>query len=801
VYTQCPECQVAFRITAQVLQKARGRVRCGGCGSAFSAIDHLSEQLPGSASNPSPDAEQARGTNGTPDDDADKSKALLASLAGLAGDEQVRIEDTGIEWRVLDNDDVAEDQQDPGVKIAQPPSDDAASVGNRESGAQESLDLQSAPADRLPHAERRYDDNTPLPDDFDDDEDLAYRQSQIALQRRAGDQKQIETEFDSQQIDLDIGDEEGWAELLDDEQVSAEVEIDLSDELAAAEAQQIADDSALLPELAAEVAEDLTQGNGAAAAAISMGVEEELAAIHSELTQGAAAASGGTQASLPADIDTQFNTQAEAMGLDITRNEELKTDNDRAGLPGPDRDENSNEPALEEQSIGEAGKLADTSIAELELELDGTEGDEADDTSIAVIGDDGDAPTNEDDVRSPNQDGNERPDEDDTAFAGLDDDGDAPTSEDDLQPPDQDGNVLPDEDEVAPSDEDDVAASDEDDLSPLEEASIVDKLRESTGEFQKQIEAAQRALESGDIDSNDESAEIAVDETPEKADEDELADLTPPSGAEDLPGDDEAAGSDDESLRESDAREKLSQTMIQAGIDPSALDSDNVETIVMEGDFVRGSLFKEQPTEESEPITRFDDPEFLADTYMLNKGKVRGGRRKSDPAGIGIIAGIIVLSLVLVAQYMHASRDSLATYGAFNQTIGPVYRALGKPVTPEWDVKGWQFETTNGSTDENQQLLTIFSRIRNASDQALPYPLVHVSLTDRWEEIIGSKVLEPGEYLAGDLDPRKAVAPGDKFTAVIAVESPSVDATGFKLNVCYRVSPGRVRCATEDFKE
>jgi len=79
--------------------------------------------------------------------------------------------------------------------------------------------------------------------------------------------------------------------------------------------------------------------------------------------------------------------------------------------------------------------------------------------------------------------------------------------------------------------------------------------------------------------------------------------------------------------------------------------------------------------------------------------------------------------------------------------------------------------------------------------------LVHVSLTDRWEEIIGSRVLEPNEYLAGDLDPSTPVAAGDKFTAVISINSPSADATGFKLNVCYRVGPGRVRCATEDFKD
>jgi hypothetical protein len=166
-----------------------------------------------------------------------------------------------------------------------------------------------------------------------------------------------------------------------------------------------------------------------------------------------------------------------------------------------------------------------------------------------------------------------------------------------------------------------------------------------------------------------------------------------------------------------------------------------------------------------------------------------------------VIASVALLGLLLVGQIMHQARQSLATYGAFNHTIGPIYRALGKPVTPDWDIKGWQFEATNGSVDEREELLTIYSRIANKSSQSLPYPLVHVSLTDRWEEIIGSRVLEPNEYLAGDLDPRKPVPFGENFTAVITIASPSAKATGFKLNVCYRVEQGRVRCATGDFKD
>jgi hypothetical protein len=44
------------------------------------------------------------------------------------------------------------------------------------------------------------------------------------------------------------------------------------------------------------------------------------------------------------------------------------------------------------------------------------------------------------------------------------------------------------------------------------------------------------------------------------------------------------------------------------------------------------------------------------------------------------------------------------------------------------------------------------------------------------------------------------VAPGDTFSAVISIDAPDANATGFKLNVCYRQPGGRLRCAIDDFR-
>lgn len=228
-------------------------------------------------------------------------------------------------------------------------------------------------------------------------------------------------------------------------------------------------------------------------------------------------------------------------------------------------------------------------------------------------------------------------------------------------------------------------------------------------------------------------------------------------------------------------------------------DSPTVENIILEGEFV-GDSINQKRLMDTEAAGKFENLGKLEDTYSLSRGKSRG-KRAGYAAGNAVIASVVVLGLLLIGQFIHQSRQSLATYGAFNHTIGSIYRVLGKPVTPDWDIRGWRFEATNGNVDEEEDLLTIYSRIANRSSQGLPYPLVHISLTDRWEDIIGSRVLQPNEYLAGDLDPRKPVPPGENFTAVITIESPSDDATGFRLTACYQISPGRMRCADEHFKD
>ena len=758
MFTQCPECQIAFRVTALVLQQAGGRVRCGGCGHAFSALDHLSESMPEPTDDhleisPTEDFTDDAVIDDLPDDDnlAETSRRLLETLDELAGPSDVRIEDTGVEWRVLD--DVVED-----------------AATDEDSSAQEALELEDEP--EVVAMARRYDDNTPLDDDFDDDSG-EYSPPPDSPKRRAEDTQDPDTsEFDEAQADLALSEPGDWTDLLDDD----------SDE-------------------------DV----------IPLEVEEELAAIHSQLSSREAKQEPQSEPEMtpvelnrPVDLDKQFELQAEAMGLDIT------------GAHDISEEELTDEIPLLDDDFGESAEdetaEADSAEAELDVEEEPVEEDSAE---VEVVAE-------------------EEPEEEDSAEIEQ-------VAEDELAETEVTGEDEPDED----TDSDEEYSRGRAESTGEFEAKIdfaaraladgeigawsdADSVSQSDDEDEDQDESVEEADDFADEEA-DESAddEVAADE--EESDDDEEHELSPEDEAlirsieaDDEPDGDDKPGADavtehvvppqseaemtvnmeiDAELMAAAAAEQQSDEKSVAeafGADVASKmfdeNSAEVETIIMEGEFVRSAIDKERLAAESDARSQIDEYGKLADTYALNRDNLRGGRRRYDPASYTTIAGVVVLTLVLLGQIMHGTRNSLATYGFFNQTMGPVYRMLGKPVTPQWDIKGWQFESTTGSTDENEQVLTVFSRLVNKSEQPLPFPLVHVSLTDRWEEVIGSRVLEPNEYLAGDLDPSKPVTPGENFTAVITIASPSEEATGFKLDVCYRVSPGRVRCANEDFK-
>ena len=240
-------------------------------------------------------------------------------------------------------------------------------------------------------------------------------------------------------------------------------------------------------------------------------------------------------------------------------------------------------------------------------------------------------------------------------------------------------------------------------------------------------------------------------------------------------------------VAEEDAREAIEEVQAQQ---PSG--DDGFESIIMEGEFVQTAFEQEK--------RKADIAEAAELVEKAKRAQEEEDRQAGSGKRRGMAAAAVLLALVLVAQVLHQSREALATIPVFNETVGPLYRAIGMPLSPAWDVTGWRFEARRDMLDEEADTLTVISRIGNTSDDALPYPLINISLTDRFEETIGTKTLDPSDYLTEDLDPGKMVRPGNNFTAVMTIQSPAENATGYKLQACYRQPDAQLRCHIPNFK-
>jgi predicted Zn finger-like uncharacterized protein len=709
MYTQCPECATAFRVTAEVLKQAAGKVRCGGCGIAFNALDYLSEQKPSATPQPAadgtvpeltPDPGELKAGAPPKTISAEQSAALLKTLDELAGSD-IRIEDTGVEWRVLDDNEAEDVDLPPETDLADA-LDDTGSMKwfidesptpvdehlSAEPGKMDAPEIFEEPAATTGGNELRFDDDTPLPDDFDFDSEPAPETKPVIESR------DDPADLEAAQVDLALGDPEDWEELLG-EVVEPEIE-------------------------------DETPESDAVEALV-----DEVPSLRDDNTG---------EEPLP-DVDAQFAIQAEAMGIDLSGIHE------QVGQP------ESGEDRLEDSSIDDDLIAAAFEAEEAEARSEQEEPDEYHPDPDLEIED-------EDSVEEFLEEMVEEADEDD-----------AEDIEFELEYDDEDLAEARDKELVISTDEDEKLAAELglDDVRDDGELDVPEPLIPPLSEEEQTVNMMiDQDLLAIAVQDDEGFASTIVqkqsgDDVPAKVDVEQ----------DEVPDDDELAAA-------------------------TGTDSPLFETIIMEGEFIRDAN-EEEKLEEARKKT--GDPNLKS----AAAARIEAPAKKDEPAprepiNYNMVAGLAGLGLLLLLQALHQHREALATYPVFSSSVGSIYRMIGRPVTPAWDISGWRFEATKGSTDDDDEVLTIYSRVGNKSAEPLPYPLISVSLTDRFEDIIGSKVLEPGDYLAENLDTRQPVEPGDTFSAVISIAAPDAKATGFKLNVCYRQPGGQLKCAIDDFK-
>jgi len=156
----------------------------------------------------------------------------------------------------------------------------------------------------------------------------------------------------------------------------------------------------------------------------------------------------------------------------------------------------------------------------------------------------------------------------------------------------------------------------------------------------------------------------------------------------------------------------------------------------------------------------------------------------------------IALALLLGGQWVHHNREWLAAETPLRGMLRALYTKLGDPLPVPADLAAYELRQWGVTGDPNANgSLHVRASIMNTAADFQPYPLLRVTLTDRFGHHIGTREFEAAEYLG------KAVvgllAPGQRVDATINMLDPGKDAEGFEIDVCLRTADHSLNCADD----
>jgi hypothetical protein len=172
------------------------------------------------------------------------------------------------------------------------------------------------------------------------------------------------------------------------------------------------------------------------------------------------------------------------------------------------------------------------------------------------------------------------------------------------------------------------------------------------------------------------------------------------------------------------------------------------------------------------------------------------GQQKSDRGFIPWLAAAIITGALLLVQVVHQNREWLATHAPLGGSIRALYWRMGAPVAPPANLSAYQLRQWGVTGDPaGDGTLRVRASILNTAAQLEPYPLLRVTLANRFGGSIGTRDFEPSEYLGKPT--AKLLAPGERADATLDILDPGKSAEGFEIDVCLRGADRRVSCAND----
>lgn len=168
------------------------------------------------------------------------------------------------------------------------------------------------------------------------------------------------------------------------------------------------------------------------------------------------------------------------------------------------------------------------------------------------------------------------------------------------------------------------------------------------------------------------------------------------------------------------------------------------------------------------------------------------GRRPFSPW----LGAAIMLALLLAAQVVHHNREWLAVHEPVGASVRTLYSMLGLALPAPANLSSYQLRQWGVTGDPSANgTLRVRASILNTANQLQPYPLLRVTLANRFGNRVGARDFEPAEYLGKP--PARMLAPGERVDATLDILDPGKSAEGFEIDVCLRSAVGRVSCAND----
>jgi hypothetical protein len=170
---------------------------------------------------------------------------------------------------------------------------------------------------------------------------------------------------------------------------------------------------------------------------------------------------------------------------------------------------------------------------------------------------------------------------------------------------------------------------------------------------------------------------------------------------------------------------------------------------------------------------------------------------RTRPGWLGFTAAVLLI-LVLAAQAIHHWRNDLATYSEWYGPLGRLYAAVGEPLRPNWDLSAYDVRQLGASGDvADPRALKVRLSLANRGERAQAWPLLRLSLLDRFGTTISSGELKAEQYVPAALRGQHFIAREQRIDTEVSVVDPTQQVSSFEIDVCVAATGGGLRCASD----